>query len=253
MSGEHYISKSLLAEIGATVSVGGLRWLGPDTRKDVGISSLTANILCKRHNEALSSLDAHAGMFMRVLKYIDNDLATNSTDIPHENNYLLSGEILECWMLKVLLGVHFSKNAFGPEGATIDNFGLNMERVSKALYEQSWHERCGLYIALPPGETTTSLSFEVMVLAGLSKNAVYGARIRIYGMEFYILLDDLDGNTVIPNPEMVILRPSNITHQCRLRTHRIVLTWASLNPASARGVTFTRKSCSPAGGSSPDR
>lgn len=108
-SGEHYISKSLLTEIGNTVSAGGFPWSGPtpETQKIVGINSLTANILCKRHNTALSELDKHAGKFMRVLKAISHDLDNNAPHIPHDLNYLLSGEIVECWMLKVLLGMFF--------------------------------------------------------------------------------------------------------------------------------------------------
>src|ERR1700746_1594875 len=60
LSGEYYISRDLLTEIGTAVTVGGVLWLAPDTQLVVGINSLTANILCTRHN----SLDAHAGKFM---------------------------------------------------------------------------------------------------------------------------------------------------------------------------------------------
>jgi hypothetical protein len=180
MSGEHYISKSLLTEIGNTVSLGGVLWLVPDTQKVVGINSMTANILCTRHNSSLSPLDAHAGMFMRILKLINDDFDHASPATPHAMNYLVSGEIIEYWMIKVLLGIYFSKNAGDPDGPAIYKYLLDMNRVLDALYKQSWGKRCGLYVACPPGtEIKNTLSFEVMLLYGLLKNMAYGARIRI--------------------------------------------------------------------------
>jgi len=177
---------------------------------------------------------------MHFLKIINNDLDNSSPDTPLEMNYLVSGEIIECWMLKVLLGIYFSKNAGGPDGPSIDKFPLDMNRVLDALYNQSWGKRCGLYIACPPGtEIKTPFAFEVMLLCGLSKNMVYGARICVQGLEFYIVIDDLDGHVLV-NDANAILRPSNITYQSGVRTHRVVLTWADLNPTVARGVTATR-------------
>jgi hypothetical protein len=151
MSGEHYISKSVLAEIGNTVYLGGVLWLVPDTQKVVGINSMTANILCARHNSSLSPLDEHAGKFMRTLKIINTDFDNSSPITPYQMNYLVSGEIIEYWMLKVLLGIYFSKNAGGPDGPSIDKYPLDMRRVLDALYKQSWGKRCGLYVACRSG------------------------------------------------------------------------------------------------------
>jgi hypothetical protein len=166
LSGEYYISRDLLTEIGNAVTVGGVLWLAPDTQLVVGINSLTANILCTRHNSSLSQLDAHAGKFMRILKNINNDLDNSSPDDTNETNYLVSGEIIECWMLKVILGIYFWKNAGGGDGPAIDQFPLDMNRVLDALYKQSWGKRCGSYLACPAGtEMKSALSFEVMLLS----------------------------------------------------------------------------------------
>lgn len=237
---QHYISKSLLLEIGNNVSVGGLLWLPQDTQKIVGINSLTANILCSRHNKSLSPLDAHAGKFMGLLKHINNDLVTSSPNTPHEMKYLLSGEIIESWMLKVFLGLYFSKNSGGPDGPLIDKFPLDMSLVLDALLKQSWRKRCGLYMACTAGtQMNFALSFEVVVLCGLSKNMAYGARVRIYGLEFFIVIDDLDGNVLINN-DNVILRPSHITFQSGVRAHTIVLTWAASKDVISEGVILSQ-------------
>jgi hypothetical protein len=230
-SGEHYISRSLLTEIGDTVSVGGFPWSGPtlETQRIVGMNSLTANILCKRHNSSLSALDCHAGKFMRILKAINHDLDNNSSNIPHDMNYLMSGEILERWMLKVLLGMFFSKNAVGPDGPVIETFPMDMDRVIRALYEASWDDKCGLYIAALTGEQINlALSFGVKALCGLSKNQTYGAVIEIYGLSFNIAIDNLDGHLII-DTETANYRPAFITFESGARKHRVVLTWASVS------------------------
>jgi ribosome biogenesis protein Tsr3 len=59
--------------------VSGLPWLKPDETKILPITQLAGNILCKRHNEALSPLDAMAGRFFTALKEMHDD-AWNKKD-----------------------------------------------------------------------------------------------------------------------------------------------------------------------------
>ena len=73
LSGEHYISKTVLESIGSTIRMEGVTWLPPGTSKVIGLNALTAKILCQRHNSALSPLDTEAGQFFRQLQTIDND------------------------------------------------------------------------------------------------------------------------------------------------------------------------------------
>ena len=63
ISREHYISRSVLDQLGEIIRVSGAPWLRPDETLSTTIENLTAKILCKRHNEALSPLDAEAGHF----------------------------------------------------------------------------------------------------------------------------------------------------------------------------------------------
>jgi hypothetical protein len=79
ISGEHYISATVLEQLSEpAVAIDGVFWLPPGERKVVGINSLTANILCVRHNSALSALDAEAGQFLRTIKRIHASLDTKS-------------------------------------------------------------------------------------------------------------------------------------------------------------------------------
>jgi hypothetical protein len=69
MSREHYISETVLEQLSEpAVAIDGVFWLPPGERKVVGINSLTANILCVRHNSALSALDAEAANSCERLK-----------------------------------------------------------------------------------------------------------------------------------------------------------------------------------------
>jgi hypothetical protein len=79
ISREHYISETVLEQLSEPgVAIYGVFWLRPGERKVVGINSLTANILCARHNSALSALDTEAGQFLRTVRRIHASLDTKS-------------------------------------------------------------------------------------------------------------------------------------------------------------------------------
>jgi len=111
ISGEHYISEVVLEELSEpAVAIDGVFWLPPGEQKIVGINSLTAKILCVRHNSALSPLDMEAGQFLRIVKHIHASLDTKSLSRKRLIS-IISGEALEQWILKVACGLFFSKIA----------------------------------------------------------------------------------------------------------------------------------------------
>jgi hypothetical protein len=63
ISQEHYVSRSVLEQIGPKVKVAGMLWLDDDQTLETNVDNLAAKILCKRHNEALSPLDQEAAFF----------------------------------------------------------------------------------------------------------------------------------------------------------------------------------------------
>jgi hypothetical protein len=104
ISREHYISESVLGLFGGegiTVSglpgQPGLPWLAHAEEKEVSLASLTAKMLCERHNQALSALDATAANFFRFLtaKWSEDAIEV----------YLVRGYDLERWFLKMLCGL----------------------------------------------------------------------------------------------------------------------------------------------------
>src|SRR5690349_6272998 len=92
ISGEHLISENALRVLDDTgICIGGFPWMGKDEVKQIGFSGLTANRLCKSHNNALSSLDAAAGRFFRAIK----DCDVKADEGPQ--HHLMSGHDIERW------------------------------------------------------------------------------------------------------------------------------------------------------------
>ena len=75
MSGEHYISKTVLDAISSSgaVQIGGVPWLSHQTLQSIGIKSLVSKILCETHNSGLSQLDSVAGILFRTLDAADKN------------------------------------------------------------------------------------------------------------------------------------------------------------------------------------
>ena len=106
ITGEHYISKSVLNIFqGTEATVSGMTWLPKNTQKTVPIATLVGNMLCKRHNEALSSLDALAAKFFG---FYMAEWSNSNDDV---DICLVRGFDLERWFLKMMCGLVASGNA----------------------------------------------------------------------------------------------------------------------------------------------
>jgi hypothetical protein len=94
ISAEHYVSKSVLEAFGKNIVIEGTPWLSVGEKREVGINSLTAKILCKRHNSALAPLDHEAGKFYGRIQANYTDLQRKS--LSRKRSFLfVSGEAIE--------------------------------------------------------------------------------------------------------------------------------------------------------------
>lgn len=226
LSGEHYMSKSVLKIIGNKIAIGGAPWLPRGTTKEIGINSLTSNILCVRHNSALSKLDAEAGNFFKtVLKNMSN-LSTKS--ISRKNFFaLISGEAIEMWMLKVAIGLFYSKTAAKNGVCLIGTQEFDVQRVYEILLTRIWDQGCGLYIKLNTGSVLNPNGpIGVAPISDSSNKKMIGAEIIVLGMEFMIIFDQDGLNTQGFIQEGWHYRPSEILFRNKQRTHAIQLTWS---------------------------
>lgn len=100
LSKEHYISKNILKQLGK-FKITGLPWTPPQG-VDPG-TNLFALILCRRHNLALSSLDAVAGKLFKCIRDITLGKAEQTV-------YNFNGYDVERWLIKFFCGLLASGN-----------------------------------------------------------------------------------------------------------------------------------------------
>jgi len=237
ISREHYMSEAVLSQLGKMLSVTGMPWLNAGEVKEISVANLTARILCKRHNEALSPLDQEAALFFGDLRNVILDLDRKTLSRkPHF--HLVSGQTLELWMLKVACGVYFSVGAGGGQLLS-KTHTIDMYKVTRALFDGQWDNRAGLYFL---GNRGSVLSFSDHVQFSLlsnDKDLVFGGvRISLLGLTLEFLFDTSNAN---PGPwQGLIRRPTELTFTHGQRSHYFILTWPPGTPEQSVNMQHGR-------------
>lgn len=127
LSQEHYISHGLLKHLSRSgnVEISGFSWQGVDELKSLPTKKMVGNILCRRHNNALSPLDAIIMRFSDSINEIDRTIILESHK-EISRYFLFNGYDIERWMLKTLCGIVYSKNA-SIHGQRIDTWSPSKE------------------------------------------------------------------------------------------------------------------------------
>jgi hypothetical protein len=104
LSGEHIVSASLWT--GPMIRVSGGPW--GETPRDIGVSSMTAKVLCRSHNSALSSVDAAGAAAFATLGKA-TELTERRRVLPSHQWipwwFGIDGPLLERWFLKTAINV----------------------------------------------------------------------------------------------------------------------------------------------------
>lgn len=224
LSAEHYISKSVLSVLGDKILVGGASWLAKKEQRSIGINNLKARILCSRHNNALSPLDAEAGKFFQTLYTAFDNLSRKSISTSRRW-YLFSGEMLELWMLKTLWGMVRSESAAIDRRPVSGTHRLNANVLYEALKFGVWPENCGLYLLKESSMPVTPRQQVTFQTVSDDNNAeIQGCALTLRGLDFKLVLDPSIATwaeTIAPHtchPEALILKNSQ-------RERTIELTW----------------------------
>jgi hypothetical protein len=138
---------------------------------------MTAKVLCRRHNNALSPLDNTIGKFYEVLSGAHEGREVGA----HE----FDGEDFERWAIKVLLGLVVSGTLFGTDGkeATVPELYLSI-----LFGDEDMPEGCGfLYI----GDRVDGLDADLLNVAvnryppdDPEAGSIFGVTIRLPGFQF---------------------------------------------------------------------
>ena len=144
LSGEHYISKKLLKYLNRdeSLTVSGFPWLQAGEKRIVSPSSLTANVLCARHNSALSELD---DMAVRFFNAFDEEGVVGSGQ---QQLHLFCGHDLERWLLKILCGMVSSGNL----DCSIEDRTIPKQWLEILFGAADFSNEQGLYICVERGE-----------------------------------------------------------------------------------------------------
>ncbi len=233
ISGEHFISAVVLTQLGGPkVKVNGVPWLAADETKILPISSLTGNILCKRHNEAMSRLDEMAGTFFAALKLIHDDIFDRKTLSKRWKWFLFSGEELELWLLKTAIGLFHSGNV-AKDKAKLNETQTISHACYDILYGGVLSAPCGLYVE-PIHVAEQINQFQLQPLSDDGGRRMVGLRMTYLSFALILLFDP--NATYGPSATgSKTCRPSYLMVRNAKRTHIVMLTWPPTT-STMRGV-----------------
>jgi hypothetical protein len=188
LSGEHLVSQSLF--LNDFVTVQGMPWC-KDQPKRIGLSRLTAKILCDRHNNALSPVDTAGAEAFATIRELMKVLRVRKTLKPHIwkiRRYEIDGQGLERWFLKTLINVCCN----GPTriGRYSDKPGWpDQQLVETAFGLKTFEGRAGLYSLFKVGEQINSNDDLACVPILNASDYIEGGFFRFRGFGFLLFLD----------------------------------------------------------------
>ncbi len=214
LSLEHYISASLLRQIApdGAVKISGLHWQEAEQFASLPIGAIGARILCSRHNSALAPLDAAIDQFAAAIGEFDSMARPLAGDLSvREERRVLSGEDIERWLLKCLVGM--------------DAAGALKNRVKaeclKLLFDQvPWPEGWGLYWQHRPDNTVYhSKSFAFATGAHPVNGEILTFAAVVRGVRLVLVMGRPDHPTAfgIRRPSAFVFRCANIELIANLR------------------------------------
>jgi len=221
ISEEHYISEDVLNALGDLAPVHGFTWLGPDGTKVVPAGALVGKVLCKRHNEVLSPLDARAGQLFRQLQKADQFLqhGPGAFEI-----YLANGHDLERWLLKMLCGM-VAANVIDvapvqrPWRPPIEWLHILFRG---APFPAGW----GLYVPAPIGHSDQVQERVEAAVVSNSTDGIYGLTTRLRDKR--LMLAMIRPATPLP-PDSVLsqslYRPAEFLLRMDARSYSIMFCW----------------------------
>jgi hypothetical protein len=218
ISKEHFISASLLRklELNNKTKIAGLAWQEPGTFDLVPVKGFASNILCERHNSALSALDGLIDGFATSIRSFDR--------APQNKLVSFSGSDIERWMLKCLLGLTVSKNV---------GSRLKPECTDILFGRANWPEEWGLYFPVGAAPIYHTDSILIQTHTDEARSLMLAADFFIQGMPFKLVM----GKPGDPKA-FGIWRPSQLLFKSPSATQLITLSW--LGKSSGEPVILTR-------------
>ncbi len=237
---EHYVSAGILRMIGGgrEVKVSGATWLKGES-KSLRVDSFASNMLCSRHNSALSPLDSAALQLFEKLQTL-----RVSSDQPDETHrdvcaLLVNGHDIERWCLKAMLGGLFSGN-LGVPGAEPKSATPQRKFIEFLFGDRAEVPPWGLRV-LDPRESILSASAYLSVTVLHVGFAPAGILLQLNGLQIALG----PKNAAIPGSDVHVLRPSELRITTTGGFRTIALSWE--RPWGDAAVVLERRQVKPSG------
>lgn len=220
-SREHYISAGIFDQ--TNIFVQGFDWCPEE--KEVGLSSLTAKILCRRHNSILEAVDRGGIAAIRAFD--------ETVDPGKDTTTSISGHDFERWLLKVAINLNFR----GAEPLGVGMLGAQAGHPAPYLLEAVFGERAldhgmGAYFLFPAGEYRFRWG-EILVIPIRKNGQIGGVYFNLRGFHVFLSLFPGDsapplgqlGKIALPNHVLeakLIYRPSSVVISRKNGTHSTI-------------------------------
>jgi hypothetical protein len=189
ISKEHYVSAVVLRGVSLgepTVLVQNLSFQQPGTLEGRGINSLVAKVLCEKHNAALSIFDAAGNALFTGMDGIDSTVGKAGEQ---PGAFVVNGDHLERWMLKMLCGGLYSGTMPVP-GGSMKGVCPPVEWLNILFRDTALSPGQGFYLrAGTPGELfSTEPAILKMAVVVDKDNVVIGFRMWVFNFEYLLVL-----------------------------------------------------------------
>lgn len=214
ISREHWLSdtiqSSLVSDAGPAI-VSGTPWLKGQS-KAISPNALASKILCERHNNALSPLDAIAGQVFRGIRAMQESLVSGAeigAPPPRDHFMLVNGPYLELWLLKLFMG-GVAARAFGHEGAPLA--AVRAKTGVAPLHEilwrgASWPDRWGMYSRDHPVDPIGT-SNAVGIVPQAVNGELWGGTVEFGALQLNLALGSPDDGAIVRPAMFRFARPS---------------------------------------------
>jgi len=210
----------------------GAPWLTAGEIRTYATKNLTANILCVRHNSAFSDVDNAAIQLFKFVNEVHAVLSQRSLS-RKKKFYLVSGDDLEMWATKALLGLFHSQ----PKDTTLAEYSIDRSVVEKLIRTARLPKGCGIYLNARLGTRRVHNENEITVGTITLKDEMrlIGLVIDIGSVSVDFLMDPF-GVTSLQRSKK-LYRPAHLMFEGRGKAHVIFICWSSDHCKD--GVVFT--------------
>jgi len=237
-SREHYLSRALW--LGEGITIKGFDWLHGET-KTVGIDSLVAKILCEKHNNLLSPLDAEAAdTFHTITKILEVAQERGKTKLSKRywrvEEHSADGRLFERWAAKYALGLFCVVGKDWLWHQTGSEPLNPPKEMVRAIYGLGAFEKpAGLYLAATSGESLNHVDGISAAPLFHPDGGLVGAHFEFKGFRLVIWLsnENLDsfllesaGTEFGPKRNQLMYHPRNWQFASRnIITQRLIFEW----------------------------